>query len=293
MEAGFTRTSSLCLHHLDLADLFLVPTTCEKAYCAFRRPRSFSRLDDSFEPSTLYPFCLAWNSLTSTTNLVFPSSDDCLHSLLQPIDESASLFPSEPLVETRYSTQKNQEQGTAALEIAYSGMHSADALGLVPAHRRCLLQVHRPSTVVVYSPNKQHLSRDLPHIHHRHTIGPWYILPSYHCSSHLSQLQSHCYYTNRSSHSPSYNRSTSPHHYPCQSSSPLAWNRTRSPTGLLSVSQEAAGQRPRNRHPATVLSFSSRRRSRILRPSRHKSPRCHSSHRTAGAGADSWQFCWT
>ena len=65
----------------------------------------------------------AWNGRTSTTSLVFPSSNDCVHSLLQPIGEPAPLFASKSLV-THYSTQKHQEQGTAALEITYSHMHS-------------------------------------------------------------------------------------------------------------------------------------------------------------------------
>ena len=50
---------------------------------------------------------------------------------MQPIGEPVSLFASESLVETRYSTQKHQEQGTAALETAYSGMHSV--LLMLPA----------------------------------------------------------------------------------------------------------------------------------------------------------------
>ena len=43
---------------------------------------------------------------------------------MQPIGEPAPLFTSESLIETRYSTQNRQEQGTAVLETAYSGMHA-------------------------------------------------------------------------------------------------------------------------------------------------------------------------
>ena len=94
---------------------------------AFQASRSLLcltlRLDlDDTQPSALYPFCSTWSGFAGTTNLVFASNDHCTHSSSQPVDVHASLFASEPLVETHYSMQRNQEQGTETLAIANSGV---------------------------------------------------------------------------------------------------------------------------------------------------------------------------